>query len=117
MYSIVAIVFEIGLVVFFLLQPQYQRLSILLPACTIGLIVNIILLFLIFGISSSAPSTTRIQGICGWPSSCCSGPPASSTCCATASNRDNLVAPIPLPVYRPISVPLSTFFRRQSLPP
>ncbi|MGB5230187.1 MAG: hypothetical protein WBN83_01540 [Desulfoprunum sp.] len=48
MYSIVAIVFEIGLVVFFLLQPQYQRLSILLPACTIGLIVNIILLFLIF---------------------------------------------------------------------
>ncbi len=48
MYSIVAIIFEIGLVVFFLLQPQYQRLSILLPACTIGLIVNIILLFLIF---------------------------------------------------------------------
>ena len=47
-YSILAIVFEIGLVVFFLLQPQYQRLSLLLPACSIGLIVNIILLFLIF---------------------------------------------------------------------
>lgn len=48
LYSMLAIIFEIGLVVFFLLQPQYQRLSILLPACSIGLIVNIILLFLIF---------------------------------------------------------------------
>ena len=47
-YSLLAIIFEIGLVVFFLLQPQYQRLSILLPAFSVGLIVNIILLFLIF---------------------------------------------------------------------
>jgi len=48
LYSMSAIIFEIGLVVFFLLQPQYQRLSILLPAISVGLIVNIILLFLIF---------------------------------------------------------------------
>ncbi|MBB5348909.1 putative membrane protein [Desulfoprunum benzoelyticum] len=48
LYAIAAIIFEIGLVVFFLLQPQYQRLSILLPACSVGLIVNIIFLFLVF---------------------------------------------------------------------
>jgi hypothetical protein len=47
-YALAAILFEIGLVAFFLLLPQYQRLSILLPVCGVGLLVNIVFLFLVF---------------------------------------------------------------------
>ena len=47
-YAFLAVLFEVGLVAFFLLQPQYQHLSFLLPASFAGLVVNTILLFLIF---------------------------------------------------------------------
>jgi len=47
-YSLLAILFEIGLISFFLLRPEYQRLSLLLPASVVGLLVNTILIFLIF---------------------------------------------------------------------
>ncbi len=47
-FSILAILFEMGLVCFFLLWPQYQRLSILLPASFFGLLVNTGLIFIIF---------------------------------------------------------------------
>jgi hypothetical protein len=43
-----AILLEIGLVAFFLLQPQFQILTYLLPACFIGLVANTVLLFLVF---------------------------------------------------------------------
>jgi hypothetical protein len=47
-YSLLAILFEIGLVSFFLLRPEYQLLSLLLPASLVGLLINTILIFLIF---------------------------------------------------------------------
>jgi hypothetical protein len=47
-YSLLAILFEIGLIAFFLLRPEYRSLSLLLPASLVGLIVNTILIFLIF---------------------------------------------------------------------
>ena len=47
-YSLLAILFEIGLVSFFLLRPEYQRLSLLLPASLVGLLINTILIFVIF---------------------------------------------------------------------
>lgn len=47
-FSFLAILFEIGLISFFLAWPQYQRLAILLPASFLGLLVNTGLLFLIF---------------------------------------------------------------------
>jgi hypothetical protein len=47
-YAFAAILFEIGLVAFILLQPQYRNLSFLLPASFAGMVVNTILLFLIF---------------------------------------------------------------------
>jgi hypothetical protein len=48
LYASLAIIFEFGLVAFFLLQPQYRQLSILLPASFVGLVVNTILLFVVF---------------------------------------------------------------------
>lgn len=47
-YSLLAIFFEIGLITFFLLRPEYRSLSLLLPASLVGMIVNTILIFLIF---------------------------------------------------------------------
>lgn len=47
-FSFLALLFEIGLISFFLIWPQFQRLSILLPASFFGLLVNTGLIFLIF---------------------------------------------------------------------
>ncbi len=47
-FSILAILFEIGLICFFLLWPQYQHLSILLPTSFFGLLVNTGLFFIVF---------------------------------------------------------------------
>ncbi len=47
-FSVLAMLFEICLISFFLLWPQYQRLPVLLPASFFGLLVNTGLFFLIF---------------------------------------------------------------------
>lgn len=47
-FSVLAILFEIGLIAFLLLMPQFQSLPILLPASFVGLLVNTGLLFLVF---------------------------------------------------------------------
>lgn len=47
-FSILAILFEIALISFLLLWPQFQHLQILLPASFIGLLVNTGLLYLVF---------------------------------------------------------------------
>ena len=47
-FSIAAVLFEILLIAFFLLWPEYQRVSVLLPASLFGLLVNTGLLFLVF---------------------------------------------------------------------
>ncbi|SHO51045.1 hypothetical protein SAMN02745220_03792 [Desulfopila aestuarii DSM 18488] len=47
-YSIFAIVFAIALTVLLITRPEMRQLGILLPTSAVGLLVNVILMFIIF---------------------------------------------------------------------
>jgi len=47
-YSIFAIFFAIALIILLLVRPEMRQLGILLPTSAVGLLVNVILMFIVF---------------------------------------------------------------------